>query len=461
MPKYFIIALVILSTSAMAQDITGQWNGMLKVQGIQLRLVFHISKTENGYTATMDSPDQGANGIPVTKTTFENNQLTLEVSNAMIEYKGELKDNSISGTFKQGALAVPMDLSRTETISEKPKRPQEPLKPYPYYTEDVTFENKAAGITLSGTLTLPAQDGIYPVVILISGSGPQNRDEELLGHKPFLILSDHLTRNGIGVLRYDDRGTAQSTGNFSIATTDDFSTDALSAVQYLKSRKEVNKKKIGLIGHSEGGIIAPIVASQSKDVSFIVLMAGTGIPGNELLLLQQELIGRASGISEEDLKIAHTINEEIFDLVLKTDNSDSLKKKINRFLVEWINQLPEDKKPGDSEALITQQVAQITSPWMIHFIRYNPSLILKNVKCSVLAINGSKDLQVPPKENLNAIKKGLEMGGNKKVTTIELPGLNHLFQECETGAPSEYATIEQTISPIALNEIMQWIKTRI
>ena len=303
MTKISILAFTLLATFSLnAQDIIGQWNGTLKVQGTQLRLVFNINKTDKGISATMDSPDQGAKGIPVTNTSFENSTLKIAITNSKIEYEGVLNpDNIIVGNFKQGGQIFPMNLSKEKIEREKLNRPQEPGKPYTYYSEDLTFENKKAGISLAGTLTMPAKDGIFPVVILISGSGPQNRDEELLGHKPFLILSDYLTKNGIAVLRYDDRGTALSKGDFKTATSADFATDVESAIAYLKTRKEINKKKIGLMGHSEGGLIAPMVASKSKDVAFIVLLAGTGIQGDKLLLLQQKLIGKVSGISDEDL----------------------------------------------------------------------------------------------------------------------------------------------------------------
>jgi len=443
-----------------SQDITGDWNGILKVQGTQMRLVFHITKTDSGYLSTMDSPDQKAFEIPVTSTKFENSILKIEVANLKIEYSGELDAaHKIVGTFKQAGMVLPMDLSKEKVEKEIIIRKQEPTKPYPYYTEEVKFKNINDNITLAGTLTLPAKEGVFPVVILITGSGPQNRDEEIMGHKPFLIIADHLTRNGIAVLRYDDRGTAESEGKFGFATTQDFATDVMAAINYLKTRKEINKKQIGLIGHSEGGIIAPMVAAKSKDVNFIVLLAGTGIRGNELLLLQQELIGRAEGASEEELKKAKETNTAAFDIILNNDNAELIKSKLTEFMTQVVKDLPESEKPqGTKEAdLVKQQVAQITSPWMLYFIKYNPSLVLKDVKCSVLALNGDKDLQVPSKVNLEAIKNGLQKGGNKNVTTKELPGLNHLFQECTTGSPTEYANIEQTFSPIALNEISDWI----
>ena len=331
-----LLIAFITSFSLTAQDITGQWNGVLKVQGTQLRLVFNVTKTNNGFSSTMDSPDQGAKGIPVTNTTFANSKIKFEVANARIEYNGELKGNEFVGTFKQGGQEFPMNLSRTTIEKEVVKRPQEPSKPYPYYSEEVTFQNTKANISLSGTLTLPKKDGIFPVVILITGSGQQNRDEELLGHKPFLIISDYLTKNGIAVLRYDDRGVGQSNGDFKTATSADFATDVESAIIFLKTRKEINEKKIGLVGHSEGCLIAPMAASKSKDVSFIVLLAGTGIQGDKLLLLQQALIAKANGVSETDIKKSIEINSKLFEIVVKSDDNIKLKTDLTNSINEML-----------------------------------------------------------------------------------------------------------------------------
>lgn len=449
----------LISLSFFGQEIAGQWNGILKVPGAQLRLVFDIQKTANGISTTMDSPDQGAKGIPVSTSSFENSALKITVANLKIEYEGTLgKDNIIVGNFKQAGQSFPMNLSKEKVEKEALIRPQEPAKPYSYYSEDIIFENKKAGINLAGTLTLPKKDGVFPAVILISGSGPQNRNEELLGHKPFLVLSDYLTKNGIAVLRYDDRGVAASKGNFKTATSLDFSTDVEAGIEYLKTRKEINKNKIGLIGHSEGGIIAPMVAGQSKDVAFIVLLAGTGIQGDQLLLLQQQLIGKVSGMSDEELQKNKLSNSKIYDIANKSTSTEQLQTN----LTNYIKQNPNTEKPAGmtDEEFLKLQVQQIATPWMHYFIKYNPAPTLEKVKCPVLALNGEKDLQVPPKENLTAIKEALSKGGNKNVTAIELPNLNHLFQECKTGSPQEYATIEQTFSPAALTEILEWIQTQ-
>jgi len=463
MKKNLLISFFLLLTIVVfGQDITGDWNGVLKVQGIQLRLVFHVTKTDTGYAATMDSPDQGAKDIPMSKTTFENHVLTIDMAAANIEYLGKLDSTGVVvGTFNQAGQSFPVNLSRKASEKVELKRPQEPVKPYPYYSEEVTIENKKDNITLAGTLTLPGKEGKYPVVVLITGSGPQNRDEELMGHKPFLVLSDYLTRNGIAVLRCDDRGTFASKGNFAKATTFDFATDVEAEVNYLKTRKDIDTKHIGLIGHSEGGIIAPIVAVKNKDVSFIVLMAGTGVSGSELLLRQQEAIGKASEMKDEDLKIGAELNTHIYKMVDEIQNTDTLKSEVAKYLLAKSKELPDLKIPEGKTVndFIDMVLNQMINPWMLNFIRYNPAPMLEKVKCAVLAINGDKDLQVDAKINLPAIENALKKGGNKKFSIKELHGLNHLFQECKTGLPKEYAEIEQTISPVALETITNWIKT--
>ena len=462
MKKFTLVFLIVLiSFTSFAQDITGQWNGALKIQGTQLRLIFKISNKDNGLISTMDSPDQGAEGIPTTTTSFENSTLKITLTSAKIEYEGILgKDNIIVGNFKQAGQIFPMNLSKEKIEKETLVRPQEPTKPFSYYSEDIVFENKKAGINLAGTLTLPKKEGLFPVVILISGSGPQNKDEELLGHKPFLVLSDYLTKNGIAVLRFDDRGTALSKGDFKTATSFDFATDVEAGIEYLKTRKEINKKQIGLIGHSEGAIIAPIVASRSKDISFIVLLAGPGIQGDKLLLLQQKLIGKASGISDDNLAKNELTNRKAFDIVNQSTSTKQLNIDLTNFIKQSLKDSPNTEIPGgmSEDDFVKLQVNQITNPWMQCFIKYNPAPTLEKVKCPVLALNGAKDLQVPPKENLEAIKEALIKGGNKKATIKELQNLNHLFQECKTGLPQEYSTIEQTFSPTALTEILNWLQ---
>lgn len=334
------------------------------------------------------------------------------------------------------------------------KRPQEPSAPYTYFSEDVMFENKEANITLAGTITLPNGQTDFPVVVLISGSSAHNRNQEVAGHKPFLVIADYLTSNGIGVLRYDDRGVGQSEGKYEMAAYADRASDLESAVAYLQSRNDFNSKEIGLIGHSGGGLIAPLVASRRKDISFIVMMAAPAIPGHELILLQTEVINKAKGIGDDKTRTELAFFESIFSAVVESSD-----------LVETIFYLSESikAKPGHlPEGIKAEDVDKIletfTAPWFQNFLQYDPSVALEQVDCPVLAINGAKDLQIPAEENLGAIKLALDKGGNETVTIQKMPKLNHLFQEADTGLPDEYSTIEQTFSPLALEEIKAWIK---
>jgi len=453
MNKIIAASVVFLvSLSAYCQDITGEWNGTLSVQGVKLRLVFHISRSVSGLEATMDSPDQGAKGLPVKTVSYSAPTLKLALPNLGIEYEGILgQDGVIDGTFKQGGMSFPLKLSKEKVVL---KRPQEPSKPYPYIEEEVVFTNKKAGIKLAGTLTIPSKTGVYPAVVLISGSGAQNRDEELMGHKPFLVVADYLTRRGIAVLRYDDRGTAASGGDFSKATSADFADDAEAALDYLKTRKEVITDRIGFAGHSEGGIIAPIIAARRpKDVGFIILLAGTGVRGDSLLLLQSETILKVSGTDDENIRSAQNLNRKIYRMVAQGVDSAAIRKEIAKSMAGT------GQSEGATATIIESQISRLSTPWFRYFIKYDPVPTLTKVKCPVLVMNGEKDVQVPAGINTKAIEKALKQGGNNQVTVKLFPRLNHLFQECQTGLPDEYSSIEQTFAPEALETMSKWIET--
>lgn len=442
-------------------SITGSWNGLLRVQGSELRLVINIEQTENGLTATMDSPDQGAKGLPISKISFADSLLSFEVSNLQVKYLGKkLSSTLIEGTFTQSGYPFPLNLSSEQAVKSAKARAQDPVEPYQYKAQEVTFANQQGGHTLSGTLTIPSKGDKFPAVVLISGSGAQDRNEEIMGHRPFLVIADYLTRNGIAVLRYDDRGVGKSTGDYTEATTADLSTDAMAAVSLLKTIPAVDSDRIGLAGHSEGGIIASMVASQSGDIAYIISLAGSGVGGDSILMLQTQALGEASGMDKDQLCKVAGVNRKIYDAVKITDNDIALTVILTSILSEQMAEIiamqPQYKE--QTEKAIKGQVNAMTSPWMKYFIRYNPQTALEKTKCPVLALNGEKDLQVPAKGNLEAIKTSLERGGNKNVTTHLLPNLNHLFQECTSGLPNEYASIEQTISPTVLEIMAQWIK---
>jgi uncharacterized protein len=341
-------------------------------------------------------------------------------------------------------------------------RPQEPKEPFDYTSEEITFINFSAdSIQLTGTLTLPKNIKNPPVAILISGSGAQNRNEELMGHKPFLVIADYLTKNGIAVLRYDDRGVGESRGNFQTGTTFDFATDVEAAINYLKSRQDVDITKIGLIGHSEGGLIAPMVASRNKDVAFIVLLAGPGVNGADILITQTrkagELAGTPSAFLDENEKLASII----YDIIRTNTDNEVIKTEITKALNDYKTNNPMSVlAPYITPVMIEQQLGILKSEWLCNFIRIEPKDYLEKTMCPVLALNGSKDFQVMPEVNLEGIKNTLEKAENKDITIKELDGLNHLFQTAETGSMQEYNTIEETFSPKALEIIKNWISER-
>ncbi len=439
-----------VSTGIYAQKIIGKWYGKLKIPTTSLRINFTIKKDSTGYKTTMDSPDQGAFDIPTDKTNIKDGKIAVFINAMMLNYKGTIKKDSIIGVFTQNGQSFPLHLSKNK-IKENNRKPrsQEPKKPYPYIVENISFINKQAdNIKLAGTLTLPKTVKNPPVVILITGSGPQNRDEEMkiFNHRPFLVLSDFLTRKGIAVLRYDDRGVGESQGQFKGATTADFATDVIAAIHYLKNRKDLHFSKIGLIGHSEGGLIAPIVASQNKAVDFLVLLAAPGVDGATVLTSQKEKLQKLSGISNAIIEADKKQTEKIYHIINTVKNIETIKIKLQKLLQNDTNLTDDIKK---------RMIASYTDPWLVYFIKSNPKKYLKKVTCPILALNGSKDLQVIPDINLNGIKEATKK--NKHVTVKEIKGVNHLFQPCITGNIDEYANIDVTFSPQVLQIITDWI----
>lgn len=451
------LAQIILGDSVIAQTkLIGDWEGNLNAGGMKLRLILHIKQNSQGLNSFLDSPQQNALNIPLSKTEIKGDSLIIEDQATRIKIKGEYKisADSILALFFQGGATISLTLGRTSTGKLVYKRTQIPQPPFPYSEEEVVFVNKEAdNIRLSGTLTIPKDIKKPPVVILVSGSGAQNRDEELFGHKPFLVIADYLSRNGIAVLRYDDRGTARSEGNFKTSNSYDFSTDAESAIEYLQGRLDINTKKIGLLGHSEGGMIIPMIAARNNNTAFIISFAGPGIPCNELLLKQIRDLKVIQGVDEEEIKKDLDFNSSIFKLIKENNDNEKLSRLITQYAKEtnFLN--------GDNEG-IKNLTNRCISPWFKYFISFEPARYIEKVKCPVLALNGELDMQVNAKMNLEGFRESLKKGQNSDNTIIYFPGLNHAFQEAKTGDVSEYAVIEQTISPKVLDTIVKWIKQR-
>lgn len=457
-----IIALSVLSVSA--QDLTGaiegNWLGTLDVGGVKLRLVLKVAKTADGYTAKLDSIDQGAKDLPIDSISLEGNKLRFSAAQFGMSYEGTLdeKRGEVNGSFKQLTASAPLVFKRVGEIP-KNKRPQDPEKPYPYAEEEVGYKNLKDDVKLAGTLTFPRGGGKFPAVILITGSGAQDRDSTIAGHRPFLVLADHLTRKGIAVLRVDDRGTGGSDLGSLAATTENFVGDVLAGVEYLKGRKEIDPRRIGLIGHSEGGMIAPMAAARSKEIAFIVMLAGTGQTGEEVILTQLDLLQRKSGAEQEAIARAIEFQKSLFTIIKSEPDDRLAEAKINEMLAKRksgmdARQLQEFARV---EADVKAGLPALLSPWYRYFLSYNPRPTLEKVSIPVLALNGDNDVQVSAKENLALISAALKAGRNKNFTVKSFPQLNHLFQTSQTGLPNEYGNIEETISPAVLEAIASWI----
>ena len=443
--------------------IQGLWMGHIRESAMDIRLVFHITLTPaDTLKATLDSPDQSVEGLPMGRVTLEDTVLFIDAPIAHSNYLGFIQnDTLIFGKWSQGGKEYPVILVKQDAPLVI-IRPQEPKPPFPYTSQEVHFRNNTEGFNLAGTLTIPAGNGPFPAIILITGSGYQDRNETIFNHKPFMVIADFLTRNGIAVLRYDDRGTAASEGNKTNATSETLAGDAASAVEYLMTRGEINQKQIGLAGHSEGGLIAAIVASGNSNVSFVVSIAGPGVCGSDVLLKQTRDISIGSGIDTANVNKDIRMRSHVFGLM----KSEPDQKKFVKDAILWYSSKldsegfdPEKKK--DEMTNFTQMLLSLNNAWFRYFLLTDPAIFWEKVKCPVLALNGEKDLQVNYTANLNGIRNALKKGGNRKVTIKSLSGLNHLFQHCTTGLPTEYNSIEETFSPEALQIIAEWINVTV
>lgn len=452
-------AHVAIAAERHAEGLEGKWQGVIAVSGIQLRAALEITKKgPDTYSGVFISLDQGAQKLPLDTVTIKGDAVHFALNIAQLTWDGTINaaGTELTGKMTQGGSTIPLNFKRGEAPAPQ-KRPQEPTKPYPYTEVEVLYDNPSAGTKIGGTLTVPPGKGPFPAALLITGSGQQDRNETLLGHKPFLIIADYLTRHGIAVLRVDDRGTGTSTGNFAKSTTADFATDVEAGVSFLKSRAEIRHDRIGLIGHSEGGIIAPMVAARSKDVGFIVMLAGTGVDGGTILLAQNELIIRANGAPDAAVKATIDSQKRMIQIVRTSRDEAQAENELRAAAEEMIKAAGGNADKATQDKAVKAAVAGYSGPWMRYFISYDPAPALHKVTCPVLVMNGSKDLQVPPTLNLPVIETAFKESGNKDVTIKLMPGLNHLFQTCKTGSPTEYGSIEETFAPAALAVMGDWI----
>lgn len=465
--RFFFISICLFGSQLHAQ-IEGTWYANLNAQGMIIPLVFHFEAAENNlWSGTIDSPEQKAFGIAIDKVTFSKDSLFLQAKSLGIRYRGKKINDQIEGKFSQGLFSTTLKLTREKIKKEKEetkvKRPQEPKAPFPYEIEDIQFMNERDSILLAGTLTFPKDKKNFPIVVMISGSGAQDRNSEILGHKPFWVAADYFSRNGIGTLRFDDRGTAASEGDFSSSTSSDFMEDVYAAVQFLKNHEKFKSNKIGLYGHSEGGIIAPLLAdTYTNEVDFLVLLSPPAVPISELMLRQQELVSLSSGIGEEEIQINADVNQQAYALINTHDQNEETKlaEKLQSYFEKVTVTYPEigNNMGLTNEQYINVMVSAYTNPWMVYFLKYQPENHLKNLKLPILALFAENDMQVSAPENAKKMKSIIAKK-NAKNEVITFPKMNHLFQTSETGNVAEYAEIEETISPKVLEKVKNWVKS--
>lgn len=446
------LALLVAVSSPGGHPIDGRWEGAIQVMGGTLNISVDFKAAPEGAQATIDIPQQGARALALTAVRVDLPKVHFELpaGPGLAVFDGELKDGVMRGSFKQGGVEGSFELKRAT-----------PEPPPPYKVEEVVV--KSGAINLAGTLTLPAKPGRHPAVVLLTGSGPQNRDEEIVGFKPFRLLADHLTRSGVVVLRCDDRGVGGSSGSLESITSEDLAGDALAAVSFLKARTEVDPARIGLLGHSEGGLLAVMAAGRSKDVGFIVLVSGPAVKGETLMRAQLEAIFRAEGKSEAEVQRLLARQARTFRVTRTGEGAEEVVAEVRQEALAELEKLPAEQKKamGDlgqlADRSVKGQMAFIRSPWFRFFLDYDPAQVLAQVRCPVLALFGEKDLQVPAEMNRKVLEAALGRAGNKRVTLRVLPGANHLFQPAKTGSPSEYASLPKEFVPGFLETVASFI----
>lgn len=457
--RFLLLLFTGLGSTLMAQTLAGDWFGELNIQGAKLPIVLHLEEAVDGWSASMDSPSQGARGIPMNIEVIEDS-VVISSERLQLAYTGTYQASPterLVGTFQQGTLQLPLTMNREQT--ERVPRPQEPTD-FPYEQREVSFPSATEGVTLAGTLTLPQDGPVKKAVILLSGSGAQNRDEAILDHRPFLVLSDYLTRRGIAVLRYDDRGVGESTGNYGGSTIFDFANDARGALQFMQRQTELAGAQIGFAGHSEGGITGAMVAAdQQSKVDFMVLLASPAVRGDSLLILQNDAMLRKSGLTDSLREAYLNLHRAIHRTVLA--NPDTEKADLEAVLLktakEWANALPADIRTGlgDVDSFAEPFAQQSSTPYFRTFFTIDPAEYLQQMDQPILALNGTLDLQVTPEENIQAIKDATKR--NNSVRTEILEGLNHLFQPAITGMVSEYGMLRITFDEEAMAIVAEWV----
>ncbi|HWB82249.1 MAG TPA: alpha/beta fold hydrolase [Nannocystaceae bacterium] len=431
--------------------------GAVAVPGMELAFAVELVRSKDGWTGKIQIPAQGARDLPLSSVVVDAKTIAFAIEQVGAKWSAtrDAAGEPDECTFTQGPAKLECGLSRIDATRyaamATPARPQTPKPPFDYDSTDVTYENAAAKVKLAGTLTVPKGEGPFPAVLMVTGSGAQDRDETIFGHRPFFVIADHFARHGIATLRVDDRGVGGSTGDPGKSTTEDFVGDALAGIAFLATQPKIDKARVGIIGHSEGGLIAPSAATRSKDVRFVVMLAGPGVPGSELLPKQIERVMKAAGAPDAEVQQSVAKQREVMKILVGEKDDAKAREQLLALFAD-------EAKADPKEAEV--QLAAVLSPWFRKFVALDPAPVLAKVKVPVLALVGELDVQVDAEQNATAITKALKKGKNKKADVRRMPGLNHLFQHAKTGGVEEYGTIEETIAPEVLDAMSTWISAR-
>lgn len=470
--KKIILALILFTINIVGYSQLSilNWSGILNAGGQKIELRLNIIKNaDNSYASNWDVPAQNAKGIPSSKTELTNNQIAIEVKMIGASFSGTLNaaGNEIQGTWGQSGMNFPLNLQPVNLVSTPTVilKPQTPKAPFGYTVKEIVYEGANTKLSYGATLTYPNDNEKHALVILITGSGRQDRDETIFDHKPFAVIADYLTKQGFAVLRVDDRGAGKSTGDFSKSTTADFALDVEAHIQYAKTLLMIDSNKIGLLGHSEGGLIAPMVAARNKSVAFMVLMAGPGIEIIDLMAVQNEMVFKSAGVNQQAIDAYIPLYKLLMKSIIKIENKDAAIVKAKEIVGSWyaktdktfVKATTNINSEADIEKFATTMAETLSSKWWQFFAAYNPQPALQKVKCPVLAINGSADIQVPSELNLKGIELALKKGGNKQFVIKQFDGLNHLFQKCDKCTVPEYGELAITIESEVLDTIGNWL----
>jgi pimeloyl-ACP methyl ester carboxylesterase len=469
--KKLTLLLFFIAHLSLGQTSITKWSGILNAGGRKVEMILNMLPDTNGtFKSSWDIPAQKVKALSSTKTEWKNSSLAIEIKWIAAGFTGELSEDGkkITGNWGQAGQQFPLVLEPYVEGKNIPvvEKPQTPKAPFSYESREFVYQGAKTKLTYGATLTYPKEGGKHPFIVLITGSGAQDRDEAIFDHKPFAVLADFLTKNGFAVMRVDDRGVGKSNGVFQASTTGDFALDVEEHLNFAKQLPEVDSTKMGLLGHSEGGLIAPMVAARNKSVAFVILMAGPGVDIPELMAAQNEMVLKSVGVSTEAIQAYLPLYKGLMKTINEASSKSEATSKSTELVQDWFTKTDKTivknttniSSEADIKTFVNPFVESLSTKWWKYFISYRPAPALEKLQIPVLAMNGSADIQVPAEANLKGIQAALKKAGNKRLTLKKFDGLNHMFQKCKACTVAEYGDLETTIEPEVLSYLQNWLE---